>query len=97
MKKFEIVGKPELNCGLSVRGTEDGDLIIFSSGQDIVRISELSDENTINLFLYPLGKGEHKSHIIDDSRFGKERHQILVQRTRKSKKIFGEGPLYQSV
>ena len=93
MKTFEFKGKH----GLSVRGEENGGLVISSFGQDVLEIQETSSDKTINLFLYPKGKGKHKSYI-QRWKCKKEVFEVLTLRNETSKREFLENePVYELV
>ena len=58
---------------------EDGDIDIVVDGQQILHIGQVSDSNTVNLFLYPEGNLiESLMHEKDST--CKCTHEILVER-----------------
>ena len=61
-----------------------GDLDLYVDGQIVLHIGQVSDDNTINLFLYPEGD-LIKSIISYEDPTNKCTHEILVERVKPVK------------
>lgn len=66
---------------------ESEGVIIYVDGQEILEIGQVSDENTINLFLYPSGD-LIKSIIYTEDPSPKCTHEIIVERKNHELKLF---------
>lgn len=58
---------------------EDGDLDIYVDGQLVLHIGQVSDDDTINLFLYPKGN-LIKSLMSEEDSDSECTHEILAER-----------------
>jgi hypothetical protein len=64
---------------------KDGTIDIFVDRQKVLHIGQVSDENTINLFLYP--KGDLIESIMhEENKNSKCTHELLVNREKKGAK-----------
>jgi len=69
---------------MTTRIEPDGDITLIVDGQPVLRISEVNDDNVINLFLYPLGGAGIQSANNDLTDGNSEwTHELLANRKEK--------------
>lgn len=85
--------------GLEIRDEKSKGIVVVCDGQDVLRIDENSDDDTINFYLYPMGKGDFKSSICDCrlmdccNTHDTGRFQVLCFRNDKSRQKLGIDPI----
>ena len=69
--------------GMSVEMTKDGDVIISAHGQPVLKIVEVSDIDTINLFLTPILATILPCELVEPD--NPVKFELLANRNKQSK------------
>jgi hypothetical protein len=74
----------KINEGIKATTNSSGDLVISVEGQEVLKISEVSDDEVINLFLYPIGGAgiQNAENLSDESSGNEPTHELMAKRNK---------------